>query len=69
MQHQHPDPIAVWRVVRIRDGLLLGRYISKPKALAAALQLSDQGEHYGVIKDAGFSKPDPIGVVLAMRGY
>ena len=57
-----------WRVVRIKDGLLLGRYLSKPKALAAALDLSKLGDDYSVVKELGVSNCDPIGVVLAMRG-
>lgn len=61
------DSLAIWRVVRINDGLLLGRYFSKPQALAAAVELSRDGEHYGVVKHVGVTKPDPIGVVLSMR--
>ena len=34
-----------WRVVRIKD-LLLGSNFSKSKALAAALQLSEDAEHF-----------------------
>lgn len=59
----------VWRVVRVKDGLLLGRYISKPKALAAALDLSKDGGHYDVVQETGAgSKPDPMGVLLPLRG-
>ena len=52
----------------MKDGLLLGRYLSKPKALAAALSLGKEGDQFSVVKEAGVCDRDPAGVVLALRG-
>lgn len=59
-----------WRLIRTRDGMLLGRYVSKPKALAAALGLSSDGRQSEVVQDvAPAEAPEPLGVLLPMRGH
>jgi hypothetical protein len=62
---RHPD--TMWKVARVEDGAELGRYASKPKALAAAVRFGADGCAYKIIEAPADTVRERIGVVVPMR--
>jgi len=53
-QSNAPSPaVRRWKVVRRDDRLVLGRYVSRPKACSAATRFGADGCTYDVVEDAG----------------
>jgi hypothetical protein len=65
------DDSVKWCIIRTEDGMALGSYGSKPKALAAALRLSQDGRRYDVVKEFAerASSSRSFGVLLPLRGH
>lgn len=64
-----PNADRMWKVARVEDGAELGRYVSKPKALAAAVRFSADGCAYEVTEAPGGFEQETKGVVVPMRGH
>jgi hypothetical protein len=60
-------PDTMWKVARVEDGAELGRYASKPKALAAALRFSADGCAYEIIEAPADTVREARGIVVPMR--